>query len=110
MAYKQAGRLTGVALAKQLGSSMGNQPPPQNMPEIVVSKLDGMVNWIRRGSMWPVSFGLACCAVEMMQLYAARYNNNNIIIIIFIIYSFTRSLAHFPSPNNNNNDKCRLII
>lgn len=35
--------------------------------EFVVSKLDDVVNWARRGSVWPMTFGLACCAVEMMH-------------------------------------------
>lgn len=36
--------------------------------------VDALVNWARSGSMWPMSFGLACCAVEMMQAAAARYD------------------------------------
>jgi NADH dehydrogenase (ubiquinone) Fe-S protein 7 len=35
--------------------------------EFVVSKVDALVNWARKGSMWPMTFGLACCAVEMMH-------------------------------------------
>jgi NADH dehydrogenase (ubiquinone) Fe-S protein 7 len=42
--------------------------------EYIVSKLDELVNWARKGSLWPVTFGLACCAVEMMQTAAARYD------------------------------------
>jgi NADH-quinone oxidoreductase B subunit len=42
--------------------------------EVVLSKLDKVVNWARKGSMWPMTFGLACCAVEMMQAYASRYD------------------------------------
>ena len=34
--------------------------------------LDSLVNWARTGSMWPMTFGLACCAVEMMHAGAAR--------------------------------------
>ena len=40
----------------------------------VVSKVDNLVNWARTGSMWPMTFGLACCAVEMMHVGAARYD------------------------------------
>jgi NADH-quinone oxidoreductase subunit B len=40
----------------------------------VTTNLDALMNWARTGSMWPVTFGLACCAVEMMQAGAARYD------------------------------------
>ena len=46
----------------------------KNGAEFVVSGLDDLVNWARRGSMWPMTFGLACCAVEMMHAAAARYD------------------------------------
>jgi NADH-quinone oxidoreductase subunit B len=40
----------------------------------VVTQLDNLAAWARSGSLWPVSFGLACCAVEMMQAAASRYD------------------------------------
>jgi len=46
----------------------------QNAAEFVVTKVDDLVNWARKGSMWPMTFGLACCAVEMMHCGAARYD------------------------------------
>ena len=41
---------------------------------IVTTTADKLINWARTGSMWPMTFGLACCAVEMMQAGAARYD------------------------------------
>ena len=40
----------------------------------VVAQMDKLVNWARTGSLWPMTFGLACCAVEMMHAGAARYD------------------------------------
>jgi len=40
----------------------------------VTARLDDLMNWARTGSMFPVTFGLACCAVEMMQAGGSRYD------------------------------------
>jgi hypothetical protein len=45
-----------------------------NALDYVVSGVDTIVNWARMGSLWPMTFGLACCAVEMMHTGAARYD------------------------------------
>jgi len=41
---------------------------------IVMTKLDAAVNWARKNSIWPMSFGLACCAIEMMSMSASRFD------------------------------------
>nr|YP_011027859.1 NADH dehydrogenase subunit 10 [Euplotes cristatus]UPM52069.1 NADH dehydrogenase subunit 10 [Euplotes cristatus] len=40
----------------------------------LVTKLHSMINWSRSGSIWPLTFGLACCAVEMMHSAMSRYD------------------------------------
>jgi NADH-quinone oxidoreductase subunit B len=41
---------------------------------ILLTSLDSAVNWIRKNSIWPMTFGLACCAIEMMSMGAARFD------------------------------------
>ncbi len=41
---------------------------------IVLTTLDRAVNWARKNSIWPMSFGLACCAIEMMSMSASRFD------------------------------------
>ena len=40
--------------------------------EVIVSRLDSVINWIRTNSMWPMPMGLACCAIELMGVAASR--------------------------------------
>ena len=42
--------------------------------EIIVTEADFFINWARRSSLWALTFGLACCAIEMMATYAARFD------------------------------------
>lgn len=41
---------------------------------IILTSLDKMVNWARKRSMWPLGFGLACCAIEMISTFAAHFD------------------------------------
>ena len=40
----------------------------------VTTSVDKLINWSKTGSLWPMTFGLACCAIEMMHAGAARYD------------------------------------
>ncbi|MBI2820030.1 MAG: NADH-quinone oxidoreductase subunit B [Acidobacteria bacterium] len=47
----------------------------QQAPEgLILTKLDQALNWARKSSLWPMSFGLACCAIEMMSMGASRFD------------------------------------
>jgi NADH dehydrogenase (ubiquinone) Fe-S protein 7 len=62
-------------------------PPPgfqvnkTNAGEFVATTIDALANWARRSSIWPMTFGLACCAVEMMHMAAARYDQDRFGIV-----------------------------
>jgi len=41
---------------------------------LILTTVDRVVNWARKSSIWPLGFGLACCAIEMMSTLASRYD------------------------------------
>src|SRR5437879_13421025 len=44
------------------------------MGTFVLTTADYVINWARKSSIWPLTFGLACCAIEMMATYASKYD------------------------------------
>jgi len=48
--------------------------PPEIRQQVTVTTLDKVYNWGRRNSVWPMMFGLACCAIEMICTAASRYD------------------------------------
>jgi NADH-quinone oxidoreductase subunit B len=41
---------------------------------IITTNLDEVVNWARKSALWPMTFGLACCAIEMIASVSSRYD------------------------------------
>lgn len=58
-----------------------SQQKPASAVDYTLTTLDAVANWARQGSFWPVTFGLACCAVEMMHVSAPRYDQDRLGII-----------------------------
>jgi NADH-quinone oxidoreductase subunit B len=48
--------------------------PPELQNQVTITTLDKIYNWSRRSSIWPMMFGLACCAIEMICTAASRYD------------------------------------
>ena len=57
------------------GLNLPNYNIPEDIQNVVsITTLDRLYNWGRRSSVWPLMFGLACCAIEMIAAQAARYD------------------------------------
>ncbi|KAF5494503.1 NADH-ubiquinone oxidoreductase 19.3 kDa subunit [Colletotrichum siamense] len=56
--------------------ALPSQAKPKSLVEYLVTSLDIIADWGRQGSMWPMTFGLACCAVEMMHIAGPRYDQD----------------------------------
>jgi len=55
-------------------SAPGYDVPPEMQNVVKITTLDRIYNWGRRSSVWPMMFGLACCAIEMICTAAGRYD------------------------------------
>jgi len=61
---------------QQMPYNMNNMSWIENRfePGLIVTSLDFAINWGRKNSLWPMTFGLACCAIELMAVGAARFD------------------------------------
>ncbi len=53
---------------------MGLEKGPDKISNIFIGKYEEIVKWARSNSVWPMTFGIACCAIEMMATGASRYD------------------------------------
>jgi NADH-quinone oxidoreductase subunit B len=69
-------------LIQEKGNSMaddglntpGYEIPPEMQGQVAITTLDKIYNWSRKNSLWPMMFGLACCAIEMIGTAASRFD------------------------------------
>ncbi|KAI0409646.1 hypothetical protein F4802DRAFT_154495 [Xylaria palmicola] len=62
-------------------SAPAKESRPTSLSDYVLTTMDQIVAWARNGSMWPLSFGLACCSIEMMHASMPRYDQDRLGII-----------------------------
>lgn len=72
---------TGLVKRERREIPLPSQDKPKNVLQYALTTLDIIANWARQGSCWPMTFGLACCAVEMMHLSTPRYDQDRLGII-----------------------------
>ncbi len=57
-----------------LFDSIDRDVPEELAETILTTTVDNVINWARKNSVWPMAFGLACCAIEMMGMVASRFD------------------------------------
>jgi NADH-quinone oxidoreductase subunit B len=72
---KQMDRHLHLSQPAELFARIDDEPPGVELGDsIITTTLDKAINWARKNSIWPMTFGLACCAIEMMGMIASRFD------------------------------------
>jgi NADH-quinone oxidoreductase subunit B len=58
----------------ELFARIDNEATQDFGDSVLLTTLDSAINWARKNSIWPMTFGLACCAIEMMAMSASRFD------------------------------------
>ena len=58
----------------ELFARIDNEAAEDFGDSVLLTTLDNAINWARKNSIWPMTFGLACCAIEMMAMSASRFD------------------------------------
>jgi len=69
---RRTGEPTVPSLADAAASSMAYDSKIEG--NVIVTRLDASINWMRKNSLWPMPMGLACCAIELMAAGASRFD------------------------------------
>ncbi|THX00769.1 NADH-quinone oxidoreductase [Aureobasidium pullulans] len=81
-AYTKPARLSASTVQRPSQTTLlPSQESKCSIVEHALTTLDQIANWARQGSLWPLSFGLACCALEMMHCSMPRYDQDRLGII-----------------------------
>jgi NADH-quinone oxidoreductase subunit B len=62
------------SLPSELFARIDNEDAIAAPEGIITTTIDKAINWGRKNSIWPMSFGLACCAIEMMSMIGSRFD------------------------------------
>lgn len=62
------------SLPSELFARIDNEDAVPAHESIITTTIDKAINWGRKNSIWPMSFGLACCAIEMMSMIGSRFD------------------------------------
>jgi len=72
---KQLDRHLHLSQPAELFARIDDEPPGVELGDsILTTTVDKAINWARKNSIWPMTFGLACCAIEMMAMSASRFD------------------------------------